>query len=147
MYDVILIPKTTEVNEDGNTVNPLVIYITNRGKFYATVHLNVVIGEEQYIPSPNDDEVNTVNNVSGGEDIHIDLEVLGHEGGVQIFPITLKKEIMEGEASPGEALDKQAVRDLIADREYNLNVTAYFEGKAEGNGSGNVSNNSDIEIF
>lgn len=147
MYDIILNPKPTDVNEAGNTLNPLVEYITSRGKFYATIHLDVEIGEEQYIPAPNDENINKENNASGGEDINIDIEILGPEGGEKIRPLTLRAEIMEGEASPGETLDKTAVQNLIAARQYNLNITAYFNGNSVGNNSGTASNGSNVEIL
>ncbi|MDT8394367.1 MAG: hypothetical protein RQ761_11005 [Bacteroidales bacterium] len=147
MYDIILNPKATDVNEEGNTLNPLVEYITSRGKFYATVHLDVKIGEEQYISAPDDEKINTVNNASGGEDISIDIEILGPEGGEKIRPLTLRAEIMEGEASPGQTLDKAAVQNLIAARLYNLNITAYFNGNSVGNKSGTASNSSNVDIL
>lgn len=146
MYDVILKPLATETNDDGFTLNPTVIMIEKSTPlFYGIMHIDVTIGDDEYIPDPEDQDITRVTHENGDEDITIKLNVYGSEGGVKIRKGTVRAGIMHNE-TPAENTPA-AVQNLIGTRKFNMTAQVYRNNNPVGSGTGTINSNSDIEIY
>lgn len=142
MYDVILDPAINDVNKDGDTINPAVIYVKSLGKFYGRMHIDIVIGAREYVPSPTDDDITIT-----GNDAVFDLNVYGTPGGAKVEEGTLKYEIMAGEADPGDVLDRDQIQTMIGARQFDMTAKVFKNGQLKSNQTGTISNSSEIEIY
>lgn len=154
MYEIILNPDASERNDNNDTVNPAVLYDTkDNNRYFAFIHVDIYIGEEQYIPSPADGDIVAVNNTTKntpngdkyGEDITFKLKVRGPEGGkLRNVKGTLTYEIMKQEVPGANTID--SVQEMMGGREYNMTVELYRENVKKNNKSGTINNQSNIEI-
>lgn len=146
MYDVILNPPVTDVNpNNGFKVNPAVIFLTDKKVFYGRVHLDITIGEHEYIPDPEDGDISRIPNASGGEDITIKLNVYGSEGGLKFRKGTIRAKILDGELPDQDTIP--SIHTLMGNRQFGISAKVFRNNVEVGSGGGTISNQSDIEIY
>lgn len=125
---------------------PGVLYITEYGKVYARVHLDVVLGIPEYVPAPIPEDIGSIPNASGGKDFTVKLRAIGANEGIDRRFGTTLIELFTVPGGPGTVQTPTQIKSLIGDKIYNILVIVTKDRTEKKSGSGTINSDSDIDI-